>query len=459
MAENSRVDDDGILLELAVVGALILLNGFFAAAEMAVVSARQGRLHALADEGNRKARTALSLKADPDRFLATVQIGVTVVSTLASAVGGVAAIEWLEPRLASLPVPGARAVAEPVAVAVVVVTIAYLSLVVGELVPKGLAVRNAEVWAIRVAPIIDRLSGVSRWVVDVLTASSRLCLRLVGVRDMQRPQFHTLEDLRMIADEARVQGVVHGGLVEGALEFHERQVREVLTPRPRIVALPLRCGLEEALKTVREAGHSRLPLYDGSHDDVVGFVYARDVYEAALRGSEFDLAKLKHTALVVPARKAATELLAEMRKSGTPVAFAVDEHGMLAGLVTIEDLVEVIVGEIPDEHRGAEPHVVRLPGGAFEVEGSLPVHELNAEHGLDLPESPRYVSVAGLILDRLGSIPRPGESVEVAGHHLEVVRMDGSRVRRARVSLERPSGEGDRSSSTGGPSDTIPRRR
>jgi putative hemolysin len=430
------VAEEGIALELALVGALILVNGFFAAAEMAVVSARRSRLQVLADEGDGKAALALRLKADPDRFLATVQVGVTLVGTLASAVGGVAAIERLEPLLASLPVPWAGALAEPVAVGVVVFTIAYLTLVVGELVPKGLAVRNAEVWARRVASTIDGLSGATRWVVQILTASSRLCLRLLGVRGAGRQGFHTLEDLRMIAEEAREQGVVRGGVVEGALEFHERQVREVVTPRHRIVALPLRCGLDQALKTVRDAGHSRLPVYDADLDDVVGFVYAREVYEAALRGSELDLAKLKRAALVVPARKAATELLAEMRKSGTPLAFAVDEHGILSGLVTIEDLVEVIVGEIPDEHRGVEPLLSRLPDGAVDADGSVPVHELNEEYGFALPESPRYVSVAGLVLDRTGALPRAADVVEVAGHRIDVVRMDGARIRRVRIARQ-----------------------
>lgn len=425
--------DDGFLLELALVGVLILLNGFFAAAEMAVVSARRSRLQALLEQGDRRAQAALRLKADPDRFLATVQIGVTVVGTLASAVGGVAAIERLEPLVASLPFPWAAAVAEPIAVIAVVCAIVYLSLVVGELVPKGLAVRNAEVWALRIAVFIEALSHVTRWAVALLTASSRLCLRALGVKDAHQQHFHTLEDLRIIAEEAQEQGVVRGGLVTGAVEFHERQVREVLTPRHRVMGLPVRATLREALKTVRESGHSRFPVYGRELEDVIGFVYAREVYEAALRNADLDLSRLTRSGLIVPENKPATELLAEMRKSGIPLAVAIDEHGTMSGIVTVEDLVEVIVGEIPDEHTAAEPLVTVLPGGDVEAEGSVPVHELNGDHRLKLPESAEYVSVAGLILDRLGTLPKPGQSLEVEGHVLTVTRMQGPRIRRVRI--------------------------
>lgn len=440
-----HMNEEGFLVELAFVAVLIVLNGFFAAAEIAIVSARKTRLQALADEGKRGAHAALRLKADLDRFLATVQIGVTVVSTLASAVGGVAAIERLEHLIASLGIPAARQIAEPAAVGIVVFAIAYLSLVVGELVPKSLAVRNAETLAVWMAPLIERLSRISRMAVAVLTASSRVCLRLLGHKDVDPQPFHTLEDLRAIADEAQDQGIVHGDILAGAVGFHDRQVREVLTPRVRIKALPLDADLPQAVRAVRECGHSRLPVYRGMLDDVVGFVYAKDVYDTALDGGTLDLPGLVRRCLVVPITRPATALLAEMRKSGIPMALAIDEHGTLSGLVTIEDLVEVIVGEIRDEHAGALERVTRLPGGVLEVDGSLPLHELNEDHELDLPESSNYVTIAGLVLDRLGAIPQPGASVECAPYVLTVVAVDERRVSRVRIApLTRPSPARDR---------------
>jgi len=433
------VGGDGFVIELALIGVLILLNAFFAGAEIAVISARTPRLRVLAEAGNARAAAALRLKNDPDRFLATVQVGVTLVGTLASAVGGVAAIERLEPAIAALPWPWLRAVAEPLAVAIVVFTIAYLSLVVGELVPKSLAVRHAETLALWVAPLVEGMSRLARPAVSVLTASSRLLLRLLGQKGADPLPFHSLEDLKAIAEEASRQGVVSEDIVAGAVEFHERDVREVMTPRPRIAAFRAEATLDEAVRLIRETGHSRYPVYEGQIDNVTGFVYARDVYDAALAGAEITLSSLARPALSVPAGRPATALLEQMRTQGVQVALVVDEHGSLEGLVTLEDLVEVIVGEIHDEHRVPMPLVKELGDGRFEVDGSVPIHELDTDHGLELPESPSYVTLAGLVLERLGHIPQPGQSVVVPPYRLVVLALEGRRVARIRVEPEPPS--------------------
>lgn len=427
--------DDGLLVELFLIGLLILVNGFFAGAEIAVVGARATRLRGLAEEGDRRAAAALRLKGDPDRFLATVQIGVTLVGTLASAVGGVAAIERLEPAIEALPWSWMRVAAEPLAVGIVVFAIAYLSLVVGELVPKSLAVRHAETIALWVAPVIEGTSRLARPAVSVLTASSRVLLRLLGQRGAEPVPFHSLEDLKAIAEEAGRQGIVQEEIVAGAVEFHERDVREVMTPRPRIAALPAGATLAEAVRVIRETGHSRYPVFEGQVDNVLGFVYARDVYDAALADTEARLPALVRPALSVPAGKPATALLEQMRTQGIHVALVVDEHGSLEGLVTLEDLVEVIVGEIHDEHRVSMPAVKVLGEGRLEVDGSVRIHELGTDHGLELPDSSSYVTLAGLVLERLGHIPRAGQSVEVPPHRLTVLALEGRRV--ARVLVER----------------------
>lgn len=430
--------DDGFLLELALIAVLILLNGFFAAAEIAVVTVSRGRLKALADQGSRGAARVLRLREDPDRFLATVQVGITLVGTLASAVGGVAAIERLEPWLAAGPVPWARTVAEPVAVVVVVVAIAYLSLIVGELVPKSLALRHAEGLALLVAPVVDGLRVVAGPVVGFLTASSRLVLRLLGSGGARVvAPHHTRDDLRAIVEEAEEQGVVSGELVAGAIEFHEREVREVLTPRPRIRVLRRAAGPEELAATLRESGHTRYPVVEKDLDDLLGYVYGRDVFAALLRGGPVDLAPLLRQPLLVPGTKPATELLQEMRRNREQLAMVVSEHGSVEGLVTLEDLVEVIVGEIPDEAEDvqAEPRVRVISEDRLECDGSVPIHEIQAEHGLDLPESPDYVTVAGLLLDRLGRMAVPGDQVEVGPHRITALRLSGNRVERVRVEV------------------------
>jgi len=431
--QNGPVGEDGIFIELGLIGVLILLNALFAGAEIAVLSARPARLRGIAEGGKAGAAAALRLKEDPDRFLATVQVGVTLVGTLASAVGGVAAIERLEPWIASLPWPWLRALAEPLAVTVVVFAIAYLSLVVGELVPKSLAVRHAETLAIWVAPVIEWMSRLARPAVSALTASSRLILRLLLQKGTDPTPFHSLEDLKAIAEEAGRQGVVREGIVAGAVEFHERDVREVMTPRPRIAALRAQATLDEAVRLIRETGHSRYPVFEGQLDNVIGFAYARDIYDAALAGAEAPLPSLVRPALSVPASKPATALLGQMRTQGVQVALVVDEHGSLEGLVTLEDLLEVIVGEIQDEHRVPVPLVKSLGEGRLEVDGSVPIHELDADHGLELPESPSYVTLAGLVLERLGHIPQPGQSVVVPPYRLTVLALEGRRVARIRV--------------------------
>jgi putative hemolysin len=427
------VSGDGFLVELVLIAVLILVNGFFAGAEIAVISARPSRIRPLAERGNRRAAALLRLKADPDRFLATVQIGVTVVGTLASAVGGVAAIERLEPLFASVPVPWVREVAEPLAVACVVFVIAYASLVVGELAPKSLAVRHADTLALFVARPIEWLGRVSRAAVSILIASTGLLLRLVGQKAKEQSPFHTLDDLRAVVREAERQGLAAGALVRGVFEIQDCAVREIMTPRAQVVGLARGASLPEAVRVARESGYSRFPVYEGTLDDVQGIVHARDLYEAALRGDVAGIGGLVRPGLVVPETKKASELLAEIRRAGIHMAMVVDEHGSIVGLTTLEDVFEIIVGDIEDEHEAPAGRVRRLGQGLLDVDASLSVRELNAEQDLVLPESDSYVTLAGLILDRLGTIPRGGEQVKAPPYRLTVVGIDGPRVTRARI--------------------------
>jgi putative hemolysin len=421
---------------------MILLNGFFAGAEIAVISARAARIQPLADKGSRSARALLRLKENPDRFLATVQIGVTVVGTLASAVAGVAAIERLEPLFASVPIPWVARVAEPLAVGCVVFAISYASLVVGELTPKSLAIRHAEPLALVVARPIEWLSRISGAAVSTLTASTGVLLRLLRQKQQARMPFHTLEDLRALIREAEEQGLVAGGLVRGAFEIQDCDVREVMTPRSRMVAIDRRATPEEALRVADDSGYSRFPVFEGSLDDVKGILHARDLYQAALRPGRPAVASLVRPAILMPETKRASELLSEMRRSRNHMAVVVDEHGAVAGLATLEDLFEIIVGAIEDEHETAEQRVRTVADGVLEADASLPVRQLNNEAGLALPESDDYVTVAGLVLQRLGTLPVGGEVVFAGAHRLTVLAVDGRRVTRVRVERRAPAPDG-----------------
>jgi putative hemolysin len=427
------MESDGFIFELLLIGVLILLNGFFAGAEIAVVTARGGRIKTLVESGDRRALALIELKGDPDRFLATVQIGVTVVGTLASAVGGVAAVERLEPVFAGIRHPWAQAAAQPLAVGAVVFTIAYLSLVVGELVPKSLAVRHAETLALWVARPILWLARTSRPVVAALTASTGLVLRSLGRRGEAASPFHTLEDILHIVEEAREQGLIKGHVVEGAFAFQDVEAREVMTPRPHVVGVPRGASLREALKIAAESRYSRFPVYEGDLDDVVGMLYARDLYEAQHLGVVHDVSSLVRPALVIPGTRNAADLMADMRHSQRHLAVVVDEHGGAEGVVTLEDLLESIVGDIRDERDATEREVMALPQGALDADGMVSVRSLNTEHELDLPESPAYVTLAGLILERLGRLPREGEVVELPPVQLTVTALEGRRVARVRI--------------------------
>lgn len=439
------MDGDGFFIEIAFIGFLIILNGFFAGAEIAVVTASRARALAAAEAGDGRARVLLALKGDPDRFLATVQIGVTVVGTLASAVGGAAAVERIEPLFATLIGP---AFAEPAAVGTVVVVIAYVSLVAGELVPKSLAVRRADAIALRIARPIDWLSRATRPVITFLTASGRMLLRLVGHSADARSPFHTLDDLRAMVDEAAAQGVVPTDLLQGAIAFHDREVREVMTPHHAVVSIPSGATMKDAARATLASGHSRFPVVDADLDHVRGILYAVDLYEAMLAGRETALAPLLREPHIVPATKSAASLLEEMRRRREHIAVVVDEHGRVLGLVTLEDLVEVIVGDIADERQAEAVRVIQVSEREYDVSGDVPLHELADDHGLELPSEGRTTSVAGLVLDHLGRMAVPGDEVRVGVFVLRVLRVERNRVARLRIrrdpELPPPDGRGGR---------------
>jgi putative hemolysin len=432
------VSGDGFATELALVALLIVLNGFFAGAEIAVISARPSRVRPLAERGDRRALALLRLKSDPDRFLATVQIGVTVVGTLASAVGGVAAVERLEPVFAAAPISWVREAAEPLAVGCIVFLISYASLVVGELVPKSLAVRHAETLALVVARPVERLSRITRIAVGVLTASTRALLRLIGQKTQVHIPFHSLEDLRAIVREAEVQGLVAGALVRGVFEIQDREVRALMTPRSHVVGIPRAATLAEALQIVKDSGYSRFPVYGRTPDHVLGIAFAREFYEAAQGGQTGGIDPFIRPTLLVPERRTAFDLLGEMRRAQLHMALIVDEHGVMVGVVTLEDLFEVVVGSIEDERDVPRPRVQRLADGCLLADGMTSLRELNSAHGLRLPESDHYVTIAGLVLEHLGSLPHGGEVIEIPLQRLTVVGVGGKRITHVRIEPHLP---------------------
>jgi putative hemolysin len=424
--------------EVGLILSLIFANGFFAAAEIAVIATRKSRLDTLVEKGVRSAAIVARLKNEPDRFLATVQIGVTVVGTLASAVGGAAAIEYLKPVIEPLPIPGIAQWAQILAVVVVALPIAYLSLVIGELVPKSLALRYSEQIALFVARPIDFLSRLTAIPVKILTASSNAVLRLFGGKSAEGASFISEEEVKSLIREGAAKGIfgeTERELIHSVFEFVDTPVKAVMVPRTEIHAIDVNAPAEEVLRSFIESGFSRIPVYEGEMDQIVGFLYNKDVFRAFQEKGDFRIRDLMHRPFFVPSSLPISQLLKEMQRRRISMAMVVNEFGEIEGLATIEDLLEEIVGEIRDESdREERGPVERLPDGSMVIQGSALLKDLKSDYSLPFEESPDYMTLAGFVLAKLKRIPRGGEKVEYNGYRLTIVDMEGRRI--VKVKLE-----------------------
>jgi len=424
--------------EVVLIFFLILANGFFAAAEIAVIATRKTRIDSLLEKGVRSATVVARLKDDPDRFLATVQIGVTLVGTLASAIGGAAAVQFLKPLIESLPLPLVSRWGESIAILLVVLPIAYLSLVLGELVPKSLALRFSDRIAILVARPIDFLSRLTSFLVKILTASSNAVLWLFGGKDAGGASFISEEEVKSLIREGAAKGIfdeTEKELIHSVFEFVDTPVKAVMVPRTEIHAVDIKTPPHEILKSFAESGFSRIPVYEGEMDRVIGILYNKDIFRALQEKGEFRAQDLLHPPFFVPSSLPISRLLKELQRRRSAVAMVVNEFGEVEGLATLEDLLEEIVGEIRDEYdREERGPVERLPDGSMVIQGSVLLKDLKSDHGLPFEESPDYLTLAGFVLAKLRRIPRGGERVEHEGYRLTIVDMEGRRI--VKIKLE-----------------------
>jgi putative hemolysin len=416
-----------VLIEVAVVLLLTILNGALAMSELAVVSARPARLRARADAGSRGAATALELAADPGRFLSAVQIGITLVGILAGAFSGAT----LGARLAAwLREAGLSAtLADTLGVGLVVVAITYLSLVVGELVPKQIALRDPEGVAARVAPAMKLLSRLAAPVVWLLDASGELLLWLLGQAGERETQVSE-EEVRGVMAEAENVGVLKSrehDMLEGVMRLADRSARAVMTPRVDVEVLDLAAGSEATMARIRSTRHTRLPVRDGEPDEIVGVIAVKDALASADSADVRDLRSLVQEAPVVLDGADALQVIDQLRRSTAHMALVFDEYGHFEGIVTAMDVLEAITGAFLDEGED-EPAIVRRADGSLLVAGSMPVDEFAAELGVTLEADRDYETVAGLVLTRLGRFPELGECFESDGLSFEVVDLDGRRI-------------------------------
>ncbi|MBX3027903.1 HlyC/CorC family transporter [bacterium] len=415
---------------------LIVANGIFAGAEIAVVALRRSRVLELVEAGRRGARAVLALRSDPERFLATVQIGITVVSATAAAFGGSTVAAAIVPLLLQVGVPPHWS--ERLALALVVAAVSYLSIVIGELVPKSLALHRPEAYALLVARPLLALSWLARPLVRLLTVSSNALLVPLGDRTTFTETRHSAEELQHIVEEAAKAGTVHpqvGEIASRAIDFADLTAGDVMVPREQVVVLPRDASPEAIRRLLLEYGHSRIPVYEGRVDNVVGYLNVKDILAMAWERELIVLADVVRPAYFVPDATPAVELLQEMRRRHVLIAMVVDERGGMEGIVTMEDLVEELVGEIFSEHVKQEPELFRRePDGTVLVDGAAPVRDVNRALDLHLPEEEAWNSVAGLCLAFANHIPVAGERIALdSGLVLEVVDATPRRVRRVRV--------------------------
>jgi putative hemolysin len=419
----------GTWAKIALVFVFVLVGGLFSSTEMALVSLRESQLKALAGRGKRGARVA-SVAGNPNRFLAALQIGVTLAGFLSAAFGAATLSNEFAPVLVRWGLP--RGMSDPTALIAITLVISYFSLVLGELAPKRIALQRAESLALIAAPVVDRFASLVSPVVWLLSKSTDFVVRLLGGDPKAGRERISNEELRALVTEHESFGREERELIEEIFEAGDRQLREVMIPRTEVAFLDASMLVQKAVRVVADLPHSRYPVVRGSADDVVGFVHVRDLFGTAARATGARVGDMAREVAQLPGTKRVLPALSELRRAGMHLAIVVDEYGGTAGIVTLEDIVEELVGDIRDEYDTDSQVSRRLRGGDLEVEGLLNLDDFEDESGFALPEGP-YETVAGFVLASLGHIPAVGESVEVGAYRITVTDKDGRRVSRLRV--------------------------
>jgi len=426
-----------MLLEIILILIFVIINGFFAASEIAVVSVRKSRIKQLLEEGKTNAKFLSELRHNPDRFLATIQFGVTCAGAIASAIGGATAIDKIKPILQEVPITVISKSSEAISIGIVVIFVTYISIIFGELVPKSIALANPESVALFVAPFVTAFSKVAGFFVKLFSFSTNFILRPFGKKAFTERAFISEEEVKLLVEEGGEQGIFEPDereLIHSVFEFTDTFVKEVMIPAPQMVTIKADLPIEEMKRIIMEEKFSRYPVIGQEINDIKGILYAKDFYNSLLTTGTVNLRKIIKPPLFIPETMKISNLMREMQKRRFHMAIVVDEYGAVSGLVTMEDLLEEIVGEIRDEYDTESP-VIQLNDGSMIIDAATSISDLRENYNLPFEESTEYESIAGFILTYLQRIPVKGDAIEVNGLRLRIIEMAGQRI--VKIKLEK----------------------
>ncbi|OPX92527.1 MAG: Magnesium and cobalt efflux protein CorC [Syntrophorhabdus sp. PtaU1.Bin002] len=425
---------NNLVWEIILIAVLLVFNGIFSAGEIAIVSSRKSKIRELVrQKKERKAESLLEMKENPERFLSAVQIGITLFGTLASALGGVLSVEYIEPWIRRVPI--LQHYADTIALTLVVAVLTYLFLVIGELVPKYIGMNYKEKIALRVVPLFEITSKVFSIVLNLLTFSTMFVVKGLNLK---KGEEHVGEgEIKILLEEGRRKGVfdrTEEELIHGVFEFADRSVKEIMVPKPNIYAINIEDSRDKVLEYIIDNEFSRYPVYKDYPDNIAGIVYHKDITRQIWLKEAFNLSALLKKPYFVPDTMEISLLLKEMQKSRSHMAIVVDEYGATVGLVTLEDIMEEIFGEIMDE-TDKDDSIERLKDGSVIIDGSYSIRDINNKLQLNLEESPDYETLGGYILTQLQGIARGGEIIYSGPYRFTVVGIEGRRI--SKVKLEK----------------------
>lgn len=426
-----------MLLDIFLIITFIIINGFFAAAEIAVVTLRKSRIKKLIDDGKKNAVVLHKLREEPDKFFATIQIGVTMAVSLASAIGGVIAVETLKPILERISIPFISVSSEAISIAIVASVITYFSIIFGELFPKSLALSHPEVVGLLVAPIINKFSKLATIFVKILTFTTNILLKPFGKKAFRKSSYISEDEIKMLIEEGSEKGIFEDEekeLIHSVFDFADIFVKEVMVPSPQMITIGINMPIEEVKQIILEEKFTRYPVIGTEVNDIRGILHAKDFFNTLLRSENIVIRRIIKPPLFAPETMKISNLLREMQKKRVHMAIVIDEYGAVSGLVTLEDLIEEIIGEIRDEFDTESP-VIQLSNGTMIIDASINIRDLYDDHNIAIPESPEYETLGGFIVTSLQRIPQPGDEIHIEGKRLKIVEMVGKRI--AKVKLEK----------------------